>query len=43
MIIDTKFNFYADANGGDPDSKSPTLKRFNKLLWIKNLCQMERL
>ena len=37
MIIDTKFNFYTDANGGDPDSTSPTLKRFHKLLWSKPL------
>lgn len=37
MTIDTKFNFYTDANGGDPDSTSPTLKRFHKLLWSKPL------
>lgn len=37
MIIDTKFNFYSDSNGGDPDSASPTLRRFHKLLWSKPL------
>lgn len=37
MTIDTKFNFYKDTNGSDPDSTSPTLKRFHKLLWSKPL------
>ncbi len=37
MIIDTTFNFYSDANGGDPDSKSPTLRSYHKLLWSKSL------
>ncbi len=37
MEIDTNFNFYSDANGGDPDSTSPTLKRYHKLLWSKLL------
>ena len=36
-IIDTAFNFYSDANGGDPDSTSPTLKKFHKILWSKPL------
>ena len=36
-IIDTEFNFYSDANGGDPDSASPTLKNYHKTLWSKSL------
>ena len=36
-MIDTSFNFYSDANGGDPDSTSPTLKKYHKLLWNKAL------
>lgn len=37
MIIDTKFNFYSDSNGGDPDSTSPTLRNYHKILWSKPL------
>ena len=37
MIIDTKFNFYSDARGGDPDSTSPTLRKYHKTLWSKPL------
>lgn len=37
MIIDTHFNFYSDSNGGDPDSTSPTLRNYHKLLWSKRL------
>jgi hypothetical protein len=37
MIIDTSFNFYSDSNGGDPDSTSPTLRRYHKVLWSKPL------
>jgi len=37
MIIDTKFNFYSDAKGGDPDSTSPTLRKYHKILWSKPL------
>jgi len=37
MIIDTNFNFYSDAKGGDPDSTSPTLRRYHKKLWSKPL------
>lgn len=37
MIIDTTFDFYSDANGGDPDSTSPTLRSYHKLLWSKPL------
>jgi len=35
--IDTSFDFNTDAHGGDPDSKSPTLKRYHTLLWSKEL------
>jgi hypothetical protein len=37
MLIDTTFNFYTDAGGGDPDSASPTLRQYHKLLWSKPL------
>lgn len=37
MTIDTTFNFYPDSNGGDPDSASPTLRKYHKLLWSKPL------
>ena len=37
MIIDTNFNFFTDARGGDPDSKSPTLREYHKILWSKKL------
>lgn len=37
MIIDTSFNFYTDARGGDPDSTSPTLRAYHKTLWSKPL------
>ena len=37
MIIDTTFNFYSDSNGGDPDSTSPTLRKYHKILWSKPL------
>lgn len=37
MIIDTNFNFYSDSNGGDPDSTSPTLRKYHKMLWSKQL------
>jgi len=37
MKIDIAFNFYSDANGGDPDSTSPTLRRYHKQLWSKTL------
>lgn len=36
-MIDISFNFYSDANGGDPDSTSPTLRKYHKLLWNKVL------
>lgn len=37
MKIDINFNFISDSNGKDPDSHSPTLKRYHKLLWSKEL------
>ena len=37
MIIDTKFKFSSDSNGGDPDIASPTLRSYHKLLWSKPL------
>lgn len=37
MIVDTTFNVYSDAHGGDPDSTSPTLRSYHKLLWSKPL------
>lgn len=37
-MIDTNFNMYSDTKkGGDPDSCSPTLRRYHKLLWSKKL------
>ena len=36
-MIDTKFNMYSDANGGDPDSTSPTLRQYHQTLWSKPL------
>lgn len=37
MSIDITFNFYSDSNGGDPDLKSPTLRKYHKILWSKPL------
>jgi hypothetical protein len=38
MIIDTTFDFRADTPPGkDPDSHSPTLRRYHQLLWSKPL------
>jgi len=37
LSIDTTFNFYSDSGGKDPDSHSPTLKKYHKLLWTKPL------
>jgi len=37
MIIDTNLNFHSDSNGGDPDSTSPTLRKYHKILWSKPL------
>ena len=37
MRIDTSFDFRADAAGRDPDTHSPTLRRYHQLLWSKAL------
>jgi len=37
MIIDISFNVYSDANGGDPDSTSSTLRKYHRMLWSKPL------
>lgn len=37
MKIDIRFNVYTDANGGDPDSTSPTLRSYHQMLWSKPL------
>jgi hypothetical protein len=37
VLIDTSFDFRADASGKDPDTYSPTLRLYHKLLWSKQL------
>lgn len=37
MTIDIRFNVYSDAKSGDPDSTSPTLRSYHKMLWSKQL------
>ena len=37
-MIDVNFNFFTEVKEGqDPDAKSPTLKRYHKILWSKSL------
>jgi Family of unknown function (DUF6994) len=36
-VIDTSFDMRSDAGDGDPDSDSPTLRRYHQLLWSKPL------
>ena len=37
-MIDVDFNFFSEVREGqDPDSKSPTLKKYHKILWSKSL------
>ena len=37
-MIDIDFNFFSEVKEGqDPDSKSPTLRNYHKLLWSKPL------
>ncbi len=36
-MIDITFNFYSDSKGRDPDSASPTLRKYHKILWSKPL------
>lgn len=37
MNIDTTYDFRTDARGKDPDSHSPTLRRYHRHLWSKPL------
>lgn len=37
LPIDVAFNVYMDSGGKDPDSYSPMLKKYHKLLWSKPL------
>ena len=43
MEIDTSFDFRGDSNGKDPDAYSPTLRRYHRFLWTKQLPIGERL
>lgn len=36
-MLDTTFDFRSDAGNGDPDTTSPTLRRYHQLLWSKAL------
>jgi hypothetical protein len=36
-FIDITYDFRTDANGGDPDRTSPTLRRYHQILWSKPL------
>lgn len=37
MNFDTRFNFKSDARERDPDQHSPTLRRYHRFLWSKQL------
>ncbi len=37
FVIDTTFNVHSDAQGGDPDSTSPTLRSYHRFLWSRPL------
>src|SRR5689334_24862061 len=41
-MINTSFDFRSDAGGRDPDSHSPMLRRYHRLLWSKPLPNGER-
>jgi len=41
--IDTSFNFSTESKGRDPDSHSPTLRKYHSLLWSKELPSGEHL
>jgi len=43
LNIDTTFNFYSDSNGKDPDWASPTLRKYHRILWSKELPNGESL
>lgn len=36
-MVDTAFDFCSDARGRDPDTPSPTLRDYRRLLWSKSL------
>lgn len=40
--VDTRFKVFTDAGGRDPDTASPTLRRYHRLLWSKALPSGER-
>lgn len=42
LRIDTTYDFRSDSNGKDPDSHSPTLRSYHRLLWSKQLPIGER-
>lgn len=37
MLIDTSFDVRTDAGGRDPDSFSPTLRQYHRVLWSRSL------
>ncbi len=37
VTVDTSFDFRTDSGGKDPDSQSPTLRRYHQALWSKPL------
>lgn len=37
IVLDTSFDFRTDSGGKDPDTNSPTLRRYHKFLWSKPL------
>jgi hypothetical protein len=37
VVLDIGFDFRTDAGGKDPDSHSPTLRNYHRLLWSKPL------
>ena len=37
LEIDTSYDFRSDSNGKDPDSHSPTLRKYHRSLWSKQL------
>lgn len=43
LQIDTSFDFRSDSNGKDPDAHSPTLRKYHRFLWSKQLPIGERL
>lgn len=43
LIINISYNFFTDAKGGDPDSTSPTLRMYHKILWSKPLSNNKKI